>query len=403
MIELKGLREIKPVRRGPCMEIKFKERLPVALEQATAHFRQAQLTIARFGKVVADKVGARRPTREDLQKLIESCRDGIEAAKPKIAKARSQLSVGSAKLSVYLRKSQQVLARLTSHAAGKLQEARRFSEPELQRLRAGSREAMVAANAKLGKFGSQLSVASEKAAVHFQRSQQALTGMAKEAGGKLHEASRARQDDLRKLQASSRDAIEIANGKLAKLGSQLYGALRQTTAPFQRAQGALASAGRSVIERPRRIQEARHAREDDLRRLLANSADAIVLTNDKRRLVDANPKALDLFGVSDSNMRNFTIDTFLSDCQILERRRKWFAIRRDEKYGRCKIRRLDGSLRVAEYILVANVVHGQHLYRFLNVVAARITPLKSAARRPARTAEDTRKPPDPTWKRDKAS
>jgi PAS domain S-box-containing protein len=319
------------------MEIKFKERLPVALEQATAHFRQAQQTIARFGKVVADKVGARRPGRDDLRKLVEGSREAIEAAKPTIARMRSQLSVASAKVWPYLHKSQQVLA-----------------------------------------------------------------GMTKEAGGKLQEASRARGNDLRKLQASSRDAIEIANGKLARLGSQLYSALRQTTVPFQRAQGALASAGRSVIERPRRIREAHRARETDLQRLLTNSADAIVVTNDKRRLVDANPKALDLFGVSDSNMRNFTIDTFLSDCQILERRRKWFAIRRDEKYGRCKIRRLDGSLRVAEYILVANVVHGQHLYRFLNVVAARITPLKSAAKRPAR-ADDTRKPPDPSWKRDKAS
>jgi PAS domain S-box-containing protein len=385
------------------MEIKFKERLPIALEQASAHLRQAQQTIARFGRVVADNLGARRPTREDLRKLMEGSRDAIEAAKPKIAKARLQLSVASAKLSVYLHKSQQVLAGLTKHTAGKLQEARRASEPELQKLRAGSREAMVVANTKLGKLGSQLSVASEKAAVHFQRSQQALAGMAKEAGGKLQEASRARQDDLRKLQASSRDAIEIANGKLAKLGSQLYSALRQTTVPFQRAWSGLAGAGRSVIERPRRIREAHRARETDLQRLLTNSADAIVLTNDKRRLVDANPKALDLFGVSDSNMRNFTIDTFLSDCQILERRRKWFAIRRDEKYGRCKIRRLDGSLRVAEYILVANVVHGQHLYRFLNVVAARITPLKSTAKRPARAAEDTRKPPDPSWKHDKAS
>jgi len=51
------------------------------------------------------------------------------------------------------------------------------------------------------------------------------------------------------------------------------------------------------------------------------------------------------------NMRKFTIDTFLSHCQSLELRRKWFAIRRDEKYGKCKISRLDGNLRVAEYIL----------------------------------------------------
>jgi PAS domain S-box-containing protein len=385
------------------MEIKFKEQLPIALEQATAHLRQAQQTLMRFGKIVAEKTGARRPTPEDLQRLMESSRVAIRAARERIARMRSQLSLASGKAAVHLQKSQKVVTAMAKDAAVKLQEAHRASGTDLRKLQASSREAMVVANAKLGKLGSQISVASEKAAVHLQRSQQVVAGMAKEAGGKLQVASRARQDDLRKLQASSRDAIEIANGKLAKLASQLYGALRQTIVPFQRAQSALASAGKSVIERPRRLREARRTRETDLQRLLTNSADAIVVTNDKRRFVDANPKALDLFGVSDSNMRNFTIDTFLSHCQILERRRKWFAIRRDEKYGRCRIRRLDGSVRVAEYILVANAIPGQHLYRFLNVAAARITPLKSTAKRPARPTDDTRKPPDRTWKSDKAS
>jgi PAS domain S-box-containing protein len=385
------------------MEIKFKEQLPIALEQATAHLRQVQQTLTTIGKSVADKLGARHPSREDLRKLIESSKDAIEVANRKLARVRSQLSTASYKAAIHLHKSQQVLNELAKDATGKLQEARRAGEADLQKLWAGSRNAMVVANAKLKKIRSQLSVAPEKAAVHLQRSQQVLAGVAKDAGGKLQATSRARRDDLRKLQASSRDAIEVANGKIAKLGSQLYGALQQTTVPFQKAQSKLAIAGRSVIERPRRLQEARRARENELLRLLANSADAIVVTNDKRRFVDANPKALDLFGVSDSNMRNFTIDTFLSHCQILERRRKCFAIRRDENYGRCKIRRLDGSLWVTEYILVANVIPGQYLYRFLNVAAARITPLKSGAKRPARAAEDTRRPADPSWKRDKAS
>jgi PAS domain-containing protein len=90
------------------------------------------------------------------------------------------------------------------------------------------------------------------------------------------------------------------------------------------------------------------------------------VTNGDRRLVYANPKALDLFGVSVLNMGKFTIDTFLSHCQILELRRKWFAIRRDERYGICKIRPLDGRLRVAQYILVANVIPRRYLYTFRN-------------------------------------
>jgi len=105
-----------------------------------------------------------------------------------------------------------------------------------------------------------------------------------------------------------------------------------------------------------------------LRKLLASSLDAIVVTNVDRRFVAANPKALDLFGVSEANMKKFTIDAFLSHGQTLS-----FAgrgspfIRREKRDGECKIRRLDGSLRAAEYIFVANFVPNRHLCRFRNV------------------------------------
>jgi len=122
-----------------------------------------------------------------------------------------------------------------------------------------------------------------------------------------------------------------------------------------------------------KLQEARRTRGNDLRKVLANSLDAIVVTNGDRRLVYANRKALDLFGVSELNMGKFTIDTFLSHCQILELRLKWFVIGRDEKYGKCRISRLDGSLRVADYILVNNVIPRRYLYRFLNVARPGIT------------------------------
>jgi PAS domain-containing protein len=94
---------------------------------------------------------------------------------------------------------------------------------------------------------------------------------------------------------------------------------------------------------------------------------ATVVTNGDGRLVYANPKALDLFGVSELNIRNFSIDTFLSHCQILELRRKWFLVAQNERYGKCNISRLDGSSRVAEYVLVDDVIRRLHLYRFLDV------------------------------------
>jgi PAS domain S-box-containing protein len=128
--------------------------------------------------------------------------------------------------------------------------------------------------------------------------------------------------------------------------------------------------------------EARRRSENDLRKSLTNSLDAMVVTDSDHRLVYANPKALDLFGVSQMNMRKFTIDTFLSHCQSLELRRKWFAIRRDERYGKCKISRLDGNLRVADYIFVANFISRHDLYRFDHVAPPGISQLRSNAKMP---------------------
>ena len=107
-----------------------------------------------------------------------------------------------------------------------------------------------------------------------------------------------------------------------------------------------------------------------MRKLLASSPDAVVVTDVDHRFVDANPKALDLFGVSEANMRKFTVDIFLSRGQISKLDGNGSLFRRPKaKYGRCEIRRLDGSLRLAEYRFFANFVPFQHLYRFHNVVA----------------------------------
>jgi PAS domain S-box-containing protein len=156
--------------------------------------------------------------------------------------------------------------------------------------------------------------------------------------------------------------------QIIKFRSELFIALEQVTVHLQRAQNTLTRLGRSVADKLRRLQEALHERENGLRKLLASSLDAIVLTNGDRRFVAANPKALDLFGISETNMRKFTIDAFLSNGQILDFDGNGPPfIRRVERHGKCKIRRLDGSLRVAEYIFVANFVPLRHLSRFRDV------------------------------------
>src|SRR5258707_3880928 len=161
--------------------------------------------------------------------------------------------------------------------------------------------------------------------------------------------------------------------EIRKYRSQLFAAWEQLTIYLRQAQNALAGVGRRVIERPRRLRKGLRSKENNLRKLLAGSLDAIVVMDVGRRLVAANPKALDLFGVSETNMQKFTIDAFLSRGETLYFNGNGSPFKgREERHGECKIRRLDGGLRVAEYIFVANFVPYRHLCRFRNVRTARI-------------------------------
>jgi PAS domain S-box-containing protein len=150
--------------------------------------------------------------------------------------------------------------------------------------------------------------------------------------------------------------------------------LEQVSAHLQKAQNAVTTLHRNFADRRRRPREALRARESNMQKLLASSLDAIVVTNRDRGIVEANREALNLFGVSESNMRQFTINAFISDGEILDfnGKRSPF-IKREERYGKCQIRRLDGSSRVAEYVFTANILPRRHLYRFLNVSPQKVT------------------------------
>lgn len=204
------------------------------------------------------------------------------------------------------------------------------------------------------KFRSQIFIALEHVTVQLHRAQNTLTGL---AGNVIRTES-----ELRKLLAGSFNGIVVANDKITK---QLSVAIEQMTVHLQHGKDTLTGLVKSVAERPRRLHGLIPARQNDLRRLLATSFDGIVVTDPERRVVAANPIALDLFGVSEANMKKFTIDAFISRGQV-----PYFDanglpfVGRKESHGKCKIRCLDGSMRVAEYIFIANFVPFQHLSRF---------------------------------------
>lgn len=120
--------------------------------------------------------------------------------------------------------------------------------------------------------------------------------------------------------------------------------------------------------RARAPQDSEISRDSGLQLLLGSSPDPIVMIDGEHRVVDANAKALDLFGISRTNLTKFTIDTFLSYKAVAECDPYHSAfVKRPEKHGKCEIRRLDGSLRPAEYIYIPNFVRFRHLFRFRNI------------------------------------
>jgi PAS domain S-box-containing protein len=223
---------------------------------------------------------------------------------------------------------------------------------------------------EISKFNSRLFAALEQVTVHLRRAQDSLTELRNSAFQKtqrLQEASRAREKDLRESLASSLDAIVVTSGKISKFNSRLFATLKQVTVHLRRAQNSLTELRNSAFQKTQRLQEARRARENDLRELLASSLDAIVVTNLDRQFVAANPNALHLFGISETNIRQFTVDAFLLEGQLVYFDANGLPfISREGKHGECQIRRLDGRLRLAEYTFVANFVPFRHLFIFRN-------------------------------------
>ncbi len=161
--------------------------------------------------------------------------------------------------------------------------------------------------------------------------------------------------------------------ELTKYKSQVSAALEYATVFLRQEQTKLMKLGRTVAEKPRRLREALRARENDLRDLLAGSLDPIVVTDVGCRFLAANQKGLDLFGVSESNLRMFNIDAFIPIGQMsdFDGNGTTRFVGRTERHGQCNIKRLDGSLRVAEYTFVANFVPHRHVCRFVNVRTAK--------------------------------
>jgi PAS domain S-box-containing protein len=180
---------------------------------------------------------------------------------------------------------------------------------------------------------------------------------------------------------ASPDAIVATKEKIFKFAGQLLIWLKPLNLMLQQAFGTLAARIRGAADKPRQLREAIRGRKNYLRCLLTTSFDAIVVTDREHRFVQANSRALDLFGISERNITMFTMDAFLPYRQIeqLDETGAPFMHGR-ERHGECEIKRLDGSSLFAKYTFVSNAVPRQHLYRFQSLAPHRTLPVSYAQR-----------------------
>jgi PAS domain-containing protein len=125
---------------------------------------------------------------------------------------------------------------------------------------------------------------------------------------------------------------------------------------------------RQIINRTAREKEAWLARQ------MMDPVQATVLLDDKHRLLVANPAALSMLGISERNINKFTMDTFVAYRESGFERVGRSSVKKRNEWRICKIRRLDGSSMVGEFIFQDNVFPGRHLSRFRNVISCRHVP-----------------------------
>ena len=383
--------------------------LKKGFEKRIAQLRETWNRLARMKRSIAEKVqktAEESCAREDEWRgmLAARSRKTISGASSKISKAEAQASIiitrgfkkGFERGTAQLRRAQNPLVRLKRSIAARREKlaeegrARELQKPpkelrapwnELRLLEAKPREAIARANSKITTVTAQPPAAPEEWTAHLLEAHNPLAGLARsfaEEPPKPAEGSPAQlQKPLERLPARGnelhlqvvrpREAVVTADSKSGKVEAQLPMASEKGTARLRQVQKRLSGLGRNIVDKRRRKRQELGARESQMHDLLAKSLDAVVVISGDHRFVTANRRALDLFGVSERNLSKFNIDAFLCRGQITDLQGDGVFFKgRQERHGKCTIRRLDGSLRVAEVAFVADFLP-LHLYRFYDL------------------------------------
>lgn len=297
---------------------------------------------------------------------------------------KSQLIVELKRVSGRLQRVKDAFDRWQGVTAERLRHALCRSEDDL---REELRTAIVAANERITRLRTQVESGSKQVKPYFQKVQGTAVSLGKRAADELEIARQEWPNRLRRMGIVSRGAADEVNERVSRLGLRLVGTSKMIAANLEMALSTITNWGRIIVDLPKRLRETRRARETDLQDLLARSVEPMAVTDESRRLVAANPSALDLFGISDFNMKHFTIDAFLTKAEIPDIHTAVFlSAGQGERLPQCMIRRLDGCLRVAQYQLVSEILPHRHLYKFQNVGPYKLTPVGSYMKNRQQTA-----------------
>jgi PAS domain-containing protein len=154
----------------------------------------------------------------------------------------------------------------------------------------------------------------------------------------------------------------------ARVALHLYAAAQHVGQLVRSLHSLLVGLGHVLGSGRSRLQEVLRQKETELAKVLADSIEAVVVTDDAHRILAANAAALTLLGVSEGNLHRFAIDAFLPQEQVhyFERSSPHF-IKSAERVGVCEIRPLVGKAKVVEFSFQANFTLGCHLSRFRDV------------------------------------
>src|SRR5690242_15799786 len=92
------------------------------------------------------------------------------------------------------------------------------------------------------------------------------------------------------------------------------------------------------------------AGEGPFRALFNSSVDSILIADDSRRYMDANPAACELLGVAHSEITKYRIDDFAAPALRAQIEHAWAAfLREGRQSGEYELVRTDGTTRFVEF------------------------------------------------------